>query len=153
MTKQEIENLTKDWDLKNEEFIKEKYENAVRIFQGQILARMQEKYGTNLIEEIVDKNYQQIQNEVSRMTKEDAENDFNAEFWTKLREKNVDNAVIAKVAEWRMAEAKAQEAKTKAERDGWDYEQEKAFSDLVNDLGGDGDFARTIIKLVKFLLK
>lgn len=153
LSQQELENLTKDWDLKNEEFIKAKYENAVNIFEGQILARMQEKYGTNVIEEIVDKNYQQIQNEVSRMTKEDAENDFNAEFWTKLKEKHVDNAVIAKVAEWRIAEERAQEAKTKAERDEWDFRQEKAFSDLVTDLGGDGNFARTLIKLVKFLLK
>lgn len=153
LSKQELDNLTKDWEIKNEELIKTKYENAVRIFEGQILARMQEKYGTNMIEEIVDKNYQQIQNEVSRMTAEDAENDFKAEFWTKLKEKYVDNAVIYKVAEWRIAEEKAKEAETKAERDEWDFRQEKAFSDLVTDLGGDGDFARTLIKLIKFLLR
>ena len=36
LSRQELENLTKDWELKNEEFIKAKYENAINIFEGQI---------------------------------------------------------------------------------------------------------------------
>ena len=63
-------------------------------------------------------------------------------------EKHLDEIVNGKVAVYQELIEKAKQAKNETAQRRWEFEQEKALSDLIKDIGGDGKYSRILSKIV-----
>ena len=62
-------------------------------------------------------------------------------------EKHLDEIVNGKVALYHEQVEKAKQAKNETARKRWELEQDKALSDIIDQIGGDGKYGRLIGKI------
>ena len=64
-------------------------------------------------------------------------------------EKHLDEIVNGKVAIYQEQVEKARQAKNDTARKRWEFEQDKALSDIIDEIGGDGKYGRLLGKIAK----
>lgn len=64
-----------------------------------------------------------------------------------MLEKHLDEIVNGKIAIYHEQIEKAKQAKNETAQRRWEFEQEKALSDLIEDIGGDGKYSRILSKI------
>ena len=62
-------------------------------------------------------------------------------------EKHLDEIVNGKVAVYHEQVERAKQAKNNTARERWEFEQDKALSELIEDIGGDGKYGRILSKI------
>lgn len=82
------------------------------------------------------------------LTTQEAEYMQNKEIIDRL-EKHLDEIVNGKVALYNEQIEKAKQAKNETAQKRWEFEQEKALSDIIEDIGGDGKYGRLLGKIAK----
>lgn len=80
------------------------------------------------------------------LTTQEAEYLQNKEIIDRL-EKHLDEIVNGKVAVYHEQVEKAKQAKNETAQKRWEFEQEKALSDIIEDMGGDGKYSRILSKI------
>ena len=81
------------------------------------------------------------------LTTQEAEYLQNKEIIDRL-EKHLDEIVNGKVAVYHEQVEKAKQAKNDTARKRWEFEQDKALSDIIDEIGGDGKYGRLLGKIV-----
>ena len=90
--------------------------------------------------------FQRIMTEQYGLSKQEAEYIQDKKIINKL-EKHLDEIVNGKVALYNEQIEKAKQAKNETAQKRWEFEQEKALSDLIEDIGGDGKYGRILSKI------
>lgn len=80
------------------------------------------------------------------LTTQEAEYMQNKEIIDRLK-KHLDEIVNGKVALYNEQIEKAKQAKNETAKKRWEFEQEKALSDIIEDIGGDGKYGRLLGKI------
>lgn len=83
--------------------------------------------------------------EISQKEYQEAKND--KEVATKLSDA-LDEIANGKIAVFGKMVEEAKQAKNETARQKWQFEQDKAFSDLINELGGDGKFGKLLTGII-----
>ena len=83
--------------------------------------------------------------EISRKDYEEARN--NKEVAMRLADA-LDEIANGKIAVFGKMVEEAKQAKNETARQKWQFEQDKAFSDLINELGGDGKFGKLLTGII-----
>lgn len=91
--------------------------------------------------------FQRIMTEEYGLSKQEAEYIQDKKIINKL-EKHLDEIVNGKVALYNEQIEKAKQAKNETAQKRWEFEQEKALSELIEDIGGDGKYGRILGKVV-----
>lgn len=91
-------------------------------------------------------DFQRAMTEQYELTKQEAEYIQDKKIINKL-EKHLDEIVNGKVAIYNEQIEKAKQAKNETAQKRWEFEQEKALSDLIEDIGGDGKYGRILSKI------
>lgn len=92
-------------------------------------------------------DFQKIITEEYGLSKQEAEYIQDKKIINML-EKHLDEIVNGKVAVYQEQIEKAKQAKNETAQRRWEFEQEKAISDLIEDIGGDGKYGRILSKIV-----
>ena len=82
------------------------------------------------------------------LSKQEAEYIQDKKIINKL-ERHLDEIVNGKVALYQEQIEKAKQAKNETAQKRWEFEQEKALSDLIEDIEGDGKYGRLLGKIAK----
>lgn len=90
--------------------------------------------------------FKRMLTEQYRLTTQEAEYLQNKEIIDRL-EKHLDEIVNGKVAVYHEQVEKAKQAKNETAQKRWEFEQEKALSDIIEDMGGDGKYSRILSKI------
>ena len=80
------------------------------------------------------------------LSKQEAEYIQDKKIINKL-EKHLDEIVNGKVALYQEQIEKAKQAKNETARKRWELEQDKALSDIIDEIGGDGKYGRILSKV------
>lgn len=91
-------------------------------------------------------DFQRTMTEEYGLSKQEAEYIQDKKIINKL-EKHLDEIVNGKVALYREQIEKAKQAKNETAQKRWEFEQEKALSDIIEDIGGDGKYGRILSKI------
>ena len=91
-------------------------------------------------------DFQRIMTEEYGLSKQEAEYIQDKKIINKL-EKHLDEIVNGKVALYHEQVEKAKQARNETAQKKWEFEQEKALSDLIEDIGGDGKYGRILSKV------
>ena len=91
-------------------------------------------------------DFQRAMTEQYGLSKQEAEYIQDKKIINKL-EKHLDEIVNGKVAIYHEQVEKAKQAKNETAQKRWEFEQEKAISDLIEDIGGDGKYGRILSKI------
>lgn len=91
-------------------------------------------------------DFQRIMTEEYGLSKQEAEYIQDKKIINKL-EKHLDEIVNGKVALYHEQVEKAKQAKNETAQKRWEFEQEKALSDIIEDIGGDGKYGRLLGKI------
>ena len=91
-------------------------------------------------------DFQRIMTEEYGLTKQEAEYIQDKKIINKL-EKHLDEIVNGKVALYHEQVEKAKQAKNEPAQKRWEFEQEKALSDIIDEIGGDGKYGRLLGKI------
>lgn len=92
-------------------------------------------------------DFQRAMTEEYELSKKEAEYIQDKKIINKL-EKHLDEIVNGKVAVYQELIEKAKQAKNETAQRRWEFEQEKALSDLIEDIGGDGKYGKILSKVV-----
>lgn len=90
--------------------------------------------------------FQRMMTEQYGLTKQEAEYIQDKKIIDKM-EKHLDEIVNGKVAVYHEQVEKAKQAKNETAQKYWEFQQEKALSDLIEDMGGDGKYSRILSKI------
>lgn len=90
--------------------------------------------------------FQRIMTEEYGLSKQEAEYIQDKKIINKL-EKHLDEIVNGKVALYQEQIEKAKQAKNETAQKRWEFEQERALSDIIEDMGGDGKYGRILSKI------
>ena len=90
--------------------------------------------------------FQRVMTEQYGLSKQEAEYIQDKKIINKL-EKHLDEIVHGKVAVYHEQVERAKQAKNETAQKRWEFEQEKALSDLIEDIGGDGKYGRLLWKI------
>lgn len=93
-------------------------------------------------------DFQRIITEQYGLSKQEAEYIQDKKIINKL-EKHLDEIVNGKLALYQEQIEKAKQSKNETAQKRWEFEQEKALSDLIEDIGGDGKYGRLLEKIAK----
>ena len=93
-------------------------------------------------------DFQKTMTEQYGLSKKEAEYIQDKKIINKL-EKHLDEIVNGKIALYNEQIEKAKQAKNETAQKRWEFEQEKALSDLIEDIGGDGKYGRLLGKIAK----
>lgn len=96
--------------------------------------------------------FQRAMTEQYGLSKQEAEYIQDKKIINKL-EKHLDEIVNGKIAVYHEQVEKAKIAKNEAAQRRWEFEQDKALSDLIEDVGGDGKYGRILSKVAKALFE
>lgn len=91
-------------------------------------------------------DFQKTMTEQYGLSKQEAEYIQDKKIINKL-EKHLDEIVNGKVALYQEQIEKAKQAKNETAQKRWEFEQEKALSDVIEDMGGDGKYGRILSKI------
>lgn len=91
-------------------------------------------------------DFQRAMTEQYGLSKQEAEYIQDKKIINKL-EKHLDEIVDGKVAVYHEQVEKAKQAKNETAQKYWEFQQEKALSDLIEDMGGDGMYSRILSKI------
>ena len=91
-------------------------------------------------------DFQRIMTEQYGLSKQEAEYIQDKKIINKL-EKHLDEIVNGKIALYNEQIEKAKQAKNETAQKRWEFEQEKALSDLIEEIGGDGKYGRILSKI------
>lgn len=91
-------------------------------------------------------DFQKTMTEQYGLSTQEAEYIQNKKIINKL-EKHLDEIVNGKVGVYQEQIEKAKQAKNETAQKRWEFEQEKALSDIVEDMGGDGKYGRILSKI------
>lgn len=91
-------------------------------------------------------DFQKTMTEQYGLSKQEAEYIQDKKIINKLEE-HLDEIVNGKVAVYHELVEKAKQAKNETAQKRWEFEQEKALSDLIEDMGGDGKYGRILSKV------
>lgn len=92
-------------------------------------------------------DFQRIMTEEYGLSKKEAEYIQDKKIINKL-EKHLDEIVNGKVALYNEQIEKAKQAKNETAQKRWEFEQEKALSDLIEDIGGDGKYGKLLTRII-----
>lgn len=92
-------------------------------------------------------DFQKAMTEQYGLSKQEAEYLQDKKIINKLEE-HLDEIVNGKVAVYHELVEKAKQAKNETAQRRWEFEQEKALSDLIEDIGGDGKYSRMLSKII-----
>ena len=92
-------------------------------------------------------DFQRVMTEQYGLSKQEAEYIQDKKIINKL-EKHLDEIVNGKVAVYHEQIEKAKQAKNDTARKRWELEQDKALSDIIDEIGGDGKYGRLLGKIV-----
>lgn len=91
-------------------------------------------------------DFQRAMTEKYGLSKQEAEYIQDKKIINKL-EKHLDEIVNGKLALYNEQIEKAKQAKNETAQKRWEFEQEKALSELIEDIGGDGKYGRILSKI------
>lgn len=91
-------------------------------------------------------DFQRTMTEQYGLSKQEAEYIQDKKIINKL-EKHLDEIVNGKIALYNEQIEKAKQAKNETAQKRWEFEQEKALSDLIEEIGGDGKYGRLLGKI------
>ena len=91
-------------------------------------------------------DFQRTMTEQYELSKQEAEYIQDKKIINKL-EKHLDEIVNGKIALYNEQIEKAKQAKNETAQKRWEFEQEKALSDPIEEIGGDGKYGRILSKI------
>ena len=103
--------------------------------------------GGNYADMQVKLDFQRAMTEQYGLSKQEAEYIQDKKIINKLEE-HLDEIVNGKIALYNEQIEKAKQAKNETAQKRWEFEQEKALSDLIEEIGGDGKYGRILSKIV-----
>ena len=101
---------------------------------------------------VIAKYYGELKKDIATWEKEEQQMLFDKEIVKRLW-KDIERITQGKVDELSIGTPQFSKLSVEMERENWDFKQEKALSDIIDQLGGDGKYARLLVKIIKYFLE